>query len=175
MTIDGFCDHDIMSPDEEIHQHYTDLLYEGAAILYGRKTYQLMEFWRTILEQPLEVQSMNDFARAIDRIPKIVFSHTLQSVDWQSAQLADLSLEETVLELKQQPRKDIFVGSRSLVNALTNLKLIDEYQLCVHPVVASKGLPLLDQITDRTVFELLKTKTFTSGAIILYYKSVSAI
>ena len=175
MTIDGFCDHDIMSPDEEIHQHYTDLLHEGAAILYGRKTYQLMEFWRTILAQPSEVQSMNDFARAIDRIPKIVFSHTLQSVDWQSARLADLSLEETVLALKQQPGKDIFVGSRSLVNALTNLKLIDEYQLCVHPVVASKGLLLLDQITDRTVFELLKTKTFTSGSIILYYKSVSSI
>ena len=47
MTLDGFCDHTAIIPDEEIHQHYTELLSKGDAILYGRITYQLMEYWRT--------------------------------------------------------------------------------------------------------------------------------
>ena len=83
MTLDGVFDHTAGIPDEEIHQHYTELLDRGGAILYGRITYQLMEFWRTFLEHPDEDPSMNDFAGAIDRIPKIVFSHTLEKVDWE--------------------------------------------------------------------------------------------
>lgn len=79
MTLDGFCDHTAGLPDEEIHQHYTELLSQGDAILYGRITYQLMEFWRTFLENPSEEKSMNDFAVAIDKIPKIVFSHYLKT------------------------------------------------------------------------------------------------
>ena len=73
MTIDGFCDHTAGIPDEEIHQHYTELLGGGDVILYGRKTYELMEFWRTILENPSEEKSMNDFAMAINNIQKLFF------------------------------------------------------------------------------------------------------
>jgi len=65
-TLDGICDHTAGLPDEEIHQHYTELFGQGGAILYGRTTYQLMEFWRTLLENPSEEKSMNDFATAID-------------------------------------------------------------------------------------------------------------
>ncbi len=113
---------------------------------------------------------MNDFAKAIDKVPKIVFSHTLKDVDWPSAQLATQSLEATVAELKQQEGKDIFVGSRSLIVQLSNLHLIDEYQLCIHPVVIGKGLPLFDEIKERTIFQLIKTKPFSAGAVLHYYK-----
>ncbi len=129
-----------------------------------------MEFWRTILENPSEEKSMNDFAMAIDKIPKIVFSHTLKNVEWKSATIAKRNLNEEVLELKQQSGKDIFVGSRSLIIQLMKLNLIDEYQLCVHPVVAGSGLPLFENINDRTILKLLKTKTFSGGAVILYYE-----
>ena len=81
-------------PDEEIHQHYTELLGQADLILYGRTTYQLMEFWRALLENPSDEKSMNDFAIAIDKIPKIVFSHTLKDVEWDSARLSDQALEE---------------------------------------------------------------------------------
>ena len=94
MTLDGFCDHTAGVPDEEIHQHYTELLGQGDEILYGRITYQLMEFWRTFLENPSEEKSMNDFALAIDKIPKIVFSHTLNNVDWKSATIAKRDLND---------------------------------------------------------------------------------
>ncbi len=170
MTLDGICDHTAGLPDEEIHQHYTELLGQGDAILYGRTTYQLMEFWRTFLENPSEEKSMNDFARAIDKIPKIVFSNTLNHIDWPSATLANGDLKETVLELRQQSGKDIFVGSRSLIIQLMNLNMIDEFQLCIYPVVAGNGLPLFENLNDRTVFKLVKTKTFRGGAVILYYE-----
>ena len=169
MTIDGIFDHTAGLPDEEIHQHYTELLGEGDVILYGRTTYQLMEYWRTFLENPSEEKSMNDFAIAIDNIPKIVFSHTLKNVEWKSATLANRDLKEIVLELKKQPGKDIFVGSRSLIIQLLKLNLIDELQLCIYPVVAGNGLPLFENINDRTIFNLVKTKTFKGGAVILYY------
>ncbi|MEC3881257.1 dihydrofolate reductase family protein [Parapedobacter sp. 10938] len=169
-TIDGNCDHTAGIADEEIHQHYTKLLNNAGVILYGRTTYQLMGFWRTILEKPSEEKSMNDFAMAIDKIQKIVFSHTLKEVDWKSAKLANRSLEEEVLELKQQSGKDIFVGSRSLIIQLMNLNLIDELQLCIQPVIAGKGLSLFEDIKDRTIFKLKKTKTFINGAILLYYE-----
>ena len=170
MTLDGFCDHTAGIPDEEIHQHYTELLNEGDAILYGRITYQLMEYWQPLVKNPSGEKTMDDFAMAIDKIPKIVFSHTLKNVEWESAKLASRAIEEEVLELKQQPGRDILVGSRSLIIQLMKLNLIDEYQLCVHPVVAGSGLPLFENINDRTILKLIKTKTFGGGAVTLYYE-----
>ena len=169
MTLDGNCDHTVGLADEELHQHYTELLSQGDAVLYGKTTYQLMEFWRTFLENPSEEKSMNAFAVAIDRIPKIVFSHTLKSVDWKSATIANRDLKETVLELKKQPGNDVFIGSRSLIIQLINLNLIDELQICIQPVVAGIGLQLFENINERTILKLEKTKIFESGAIILYY------
>jgi len=170
MTLDGICDHTAGIPDEEIHQHYTELLGQGDTILYGRITYQLMEYWRTLLENPSEEKSMNDFARAIDKIPKIVFSRTIKNVEWKSATIAKRSLKDEVLELKQQPGKDILVGSRSLIIQLIKLDLLDEFQLCIHPMVEGSGLPLFEDINDRIIFKLVKVKTFNNGAIILYYQ-----
>ena len=170
MTLDGFCDHTAILPDEEIHQHYRQLLNDGDVILYGRISYQLMEFWRTLVKNPSGEKSMDDFAIAMDKIPKIVFSHTLKNLDWESAKLANRSIEEEVLELKQQSGRDILVGSRSLIIQLMKLNLIDEYQLCIHPVVAGGSLPLFENINDRTILKLMKTKTFNGGAVILYYE-----
>jgi dihydrofolate reductase len=170
MTLDGFCDHTAMIADDEIHQHYTDLLKNAGTILYGRITYQLMEYWPTIVKNPTGNKSMDDFAVTIDNIPKIVFSRTLKNVEWKTARIAKGSLEEEVLELKQQQGRDILVGSPGLIVALMKLNLIDEYQLCVHPVVVGKGLPLFKSINDRVILKLLKTKTFSSGQIILYYE-----
>ena len=170
MTLDGFCDHTAGIPDDEVHQHYTDLLSNADTILYGRITYQLMEYWRTLLENPSDEKSMNDFAIAIDKIPKIVFSHTLKNVEWESAKLANRDIEEEVLELKQQSGKDILVGSRSLIIQLMKLNLLDEFQLCIYPVIEGTGLPLFEHIKDRTLLKLIKTKTFSGGAVMLYYE-----
>lgn len=173
MTLDGVCDHTVGIPSEELHNHYTELLNNGGVILYGRTTYQLMQFWPTLLKKPSSQKSMNDFALAIDKIPKIVFSHTLKSTDWDSAKLATKEIEKEVLELKKsESDKDILVGSRSLIIQLLNLNLVDEFQICIYPVVEGKGLPLFDKIKDRTIFKLSKTKVFGLGAIVLCYEVV---
>jgi dihydrofolate reductase len=173
MTLDGFCDHTAGIPDEEIHQHYAELLDKSGLVLYGRITYQLMQFWQTLLKNPSGEKSMDDFAIAIDKIPKIVFSHTLENTEWDTAQLSDKSLEEKVLELKQSPDGgDILVGCRSLIIQLMNLNLIDEFQLCIYPVIVGSGLPLFENIQDRTLLKLVKTKTFSSGAVLHYYEPV---
>jgi dihydrofolate reductase len=84
--------------------------------------------------------------------------------------VAKEGVKEELLKLKQQPGKDILVGSPSLIVAAMKLGLVDEYQLCVHPVVAGHGLPLFKSISDQAVFKLTKTKTFGAGQILLYYE-----
>ena len=170
MTLDGFCDHTAGIPDEEIHQHYTELLNEGDAILYGRITYQLMEYWQPLVKNPSGEKTMDNFAKAIDKIPKIVFSHTLKNVEWESTKLANRAIEEEVLELKQQAGKEIFVGSPSLIVAFMNLNLVDEFQFSVQPTILGSGLQLFKNITERVNLKLLKTKTFGCGAVMLYYE-----
>lgn len=170
MTLDGFCDHTAMIADDELHQHYSELLSNAGTLIYGRITYQLMEnYWPTIVKNPTGNKPTDEFAEIIDSIPKIVFSHTLKNVEWKSAKLANRDIEEEVLELKQQSGKDILIGSPSLIVALTRVGLIDEFQLCVHPVIVGNGLPLFKNINDKTILRLLKTKSFSSGAITLYY------
>lgn len=170
MTIDGNCDHTAGIADEELHQHYTDLLDNAGVILYGRTTYQLMQYWQTLIKDPSGEKAMDDFAKAIDKIPKIVFSRNLKNTDWQSAKIATDPIEKVISELKRQSGKDIFVGSRSLIIQLINLNLIDELQLCIQPVIAGKGLQLFDQIEGRVVLKLIKTKSLKSGATVFYYE-----
>lgn len=170
MTLDGICDHTAGIPDEDLHQHYAKLLNEAGVVLYGRTTYQLMQFWQSMLKKPSGQKSMDYFALAIDKIPKIVFSRTLKNTDWDTAKLATKEIENEISELKQHSSKDILVGSRSLIIQLLNLNLIDEFQICIHPLIEGKGLPLFDKINDRTIFRLSNTKIFDSGAIILYYE-----
>jgi dihydrofolate reductase len=170
MTLDGFCDHTAGLPDEEIHQHYADLISSADTVLYGRITYKLMEFWQTLVKNPSGQKSMDDFAMVIDKITKIVFSHTLHNVEWETARVAKRNLKDEVLELKQESGAAILVGSRSLIIQLMKLNLIDEFQLCIHPVIAGSGLPLFENINDRTILKLIKTKNFKGGAVTLYYE-----
>jgi dihydrofolate reductase len=170
MTLDGFCDHTSMIADDEIHQHYTELLKNSGTVLYGRITYQLMEYWRTVLEKPTGNRSFDEFAVVIDRIPKIVFSKTLHTVDWPSAHISQKSLKEEVEILRQKEGQDILAGSRTMIVTLLDLGLIDELQLMVQPIIAGKGLPLFENINQSKKLKLLKIKTFnSSGSVCLYY------
>lgn len=170
MTLDGVCDHTVGIVDEELHQHYAELVDNAGIILYGRTTYQLMQFWQTLLLNPSGKKSMDDFAISINKIQKLVFSNTLKDTGWDSAELAKRPLGEEVLKLKQQSGKDILVGSRSLIIQLLNSNLIDEFQVCIHPIIEGKGLQLFDQIKDSIILKLIRTKLLNSGATVFYYK-----
>ena len=169
-TLDGFCDHTVMDADDEIHQHYTDLLRDAGLVIYGRITYQLMEYWRSVVENPTGNEADDDFAAAMNAIPKIVYSRTLPDVDWEGTELKREIDKDEILELKRQAGKSIVVGSPSLIVQLGNLGLIDEYQLGVHPIVIGHGLPLFKNVTERIDLKFLRAKTFKRGAVILYYQ-----
>lgn len=170
MTLDGVCDHTVGIVDEKLHEHYSDLLNDAGVMLYGRKTFELMKFWQTLLTNPSEEKSMNNFALSIDKIDKVVFSSTLKDTGWDSAEISKLPLEEAILNLKEQSGKNILIGSRSLIIQLLNKNLIDEFQICIHPMVEGKGLLLFDKIQKRIIFKLTNTKTLPSGVTIFYYQ-----
>ena len=173
ITLDGFCDHTAMNADDEIHQHYNELLNNSGTLIYGRITYQLMEsYWPSVVKNPTGNKPMDEFAVLIDNISKIVFSRTLNNVDWKNTKLKKEIIKEEIFELKQQAGKNILVGSPGLIVALTQLGLIDEYQLCVHPIISGSGLPLFKNIRDKINLKLLKTKIFSSGPVMLYYEPV---
>lgn len=172
MTLDGVCDHTTGIADDDLHRHYAELIERGGVILYGRTTYQLMQFWQTLLQNPSDEQSMNEFAIAIDKIQKLVFSNTLKDTNWDTAILSDKPLEQQVVALKQQEGKDILIGSRSLIIQLLNANLIDEFQICIHPIIEGKGLRLFDEIKSQIMLKLIKTKTLSSGTTVFYYEPI---
>ena len=130
-------------------------------------------YWPSVVKNPTGNKPMDEFAVLIDNISKIVYSRTLQHVDWKNTKLKKEVIKEEVLELKQSGNggsKNILVGSPGLIVALTQLDLIDEYQLAVQPIVLGSGLPLFKNVKDTVNLKLLKTKTFSCGAVALYYE-----
>ena len=106
----------------------------------------------------------------MDNVKKVVFSRTLKNISWKNTTLTGGGLNEEVIKLKQQPGKELIVGSPSLIAQLTQDDLIDEYRLCVHPVVLGSGLVLFKNIKNRINLRLIKTKIFHSGVQAFYYE-----
>lgn len=170
MSIDGFCDHDKMSADDEIHDHYTELLREANTIIYGRKTFELMEFWPTLVAEPSGNAAMDEFAVVMDEIHKVVYSRTLEKVEWKTAELRRELNKDEIIELKNKEGKLILVGSPSMIVQLGNLGLIDEYQLAIQPTIVGNGLSLFKNVAGRIDLKLLRTRTFGCGAVVHYYE-----
>jgi dihydrofolate reductase len=172
ITLDGFFE----GPDQDISWHHTDEQFNDFAIqqlkeigtlLFGRITYLGMaSYW------PTELAKRNDpaIAELMNSLPKVVFSKTLDKVEWNNSRLVKENAEKQVSELKQQPGKDIAIfGSSHLAASLADHGLIDEYRLIVNPVFLGKGISLLEGIKNRLDLKLLKARTFESGNVLLYY------
>lgn len=173
MTLDGYCNHTASTPSDELHEYFNDLIKNGGIILWGRITYGLMEeAFPALVKKPGGDKPLDKFALLIDEMPKLVFSKTLTGVTWHNTTLAQADLIEEVLSLKQQPGKDILIGSPSLIAQLTQHDLIDEYRLCVHPIILGSGLVLFKNISNQINLQLTETKTFQSGVVVLYYQKL---
>lgn len=173
MSLDGYCDHTAMNADDEIHDHYNEVLRNAGTLIYGRITYQLMEsYWPTIVKNPTGNKPIDDFAVLIDSIPKIVYSRTLKNAEWKNTTLKSEVNKEEILAMKQSADgtgKNILVGSPSLIVEFANLDLVDEYQLGVQPIILGTGLPLFKNISRRIDLKLVNTKPFAGGSMMLYY------
>ena len=169
VTLDGCCDHRAMVPDETLHRHAARLLAGADALLFGRVTYEMMESaWRPPADGTRPVW-MEPFARTISATKKYVVSSTLGRVDW-NAELISGDLEESVLALKAQPGRGIYVGGVQLPMALSELGLIDEYTFVVHPRVVGNGRRLFEDLSAPLDLTLVGREEFDSGAVVMTYE-----
>jgi len=173
VTLDGFMagpngELDWAIQDDEITQYSKAGQGSTDMFLFGRVTYDMMaSFWPT----PAGKSVNPVFAEALNNSAKIVFSSTLQKADWQHTKVVRELRKDEILKLKQQSGKNMMIfGSGTIVEQLTNLGLIDEYQLMVNPVILGKGKPLFKDIQGRMKLKLVNTKTFSSGVVLLQYQ-----
>ena len=173
ISTDGYCGHTDMNPDDEVLKYFTNMLRNAGVLLFGRNTYQLMvPYWPDIARNPSESEADKEFARVFDSLDKVVFSTTLKQDEGKNTSLVRANLAEEVLALKQQPGKDICIGSLSIASQLSERGLIDEYRFVVHPVVAGKGPRLFETVKpqDRLRLDFIGLETFQSGVVALHYR-----
>jgi dihydrofolate reductase len=156
--------------DEELHMFANDQAREEGAFLYGRGMYETMAaYWPTADADPSAPEYMLDFARVWKDKPKVVFSKTLDRVEWNS-RIVKSDVGAEISRLKAQPGRDLSVGGAHLAAALIELGLVDEYQPILHPVILGGGTPFLPPSHETTKLRLLETRTFKSGVIYLRYE-----
>ena len=176
VSLDGFIagpggEIDWSAPDEELHRFHNQQTRELGAHLCGRRLYGVMRYWETADQSPLTPEHELEFARIWKKLPKIVFSRTLERVEG-NARLVRDGLAEEVVRLKQQPGKDLAVGGAGLASTLIQLGLIDEYRLFVSPVVLGAGTPYFPALDARIDLELVETQTFGSRVVYVRYRRV---
>src|SRR3954453_6472382 len=168
VTLDGCCDHRAMLADEDLHRHAVENLAQADALLFGRVTYEMMEAaWRPSAQTGARPDWMEPFARTIDAAKKYVVSSTLDRVDW-NAELVRGDLGKAVQQLKQEPGKGLFVGGVKLPLALTELGLIDEYELVVHPRLAGHGPTLFAGLSKYVDLKLVGRLEVRSGGTAMW-------
>ncbi|HEY2599571.1 MAG TPA: dihydrofolate reductase family protein, partial [Candidatus Dormibacteraeota bacterium] len=153
--------------DQEIHSFANDEARATGAFLYGRRLYESMAaYWPTADAVPNTPGYIVDFAHIWRPKPKIVFSTTLDKVDWNS-RLVRGNVAEEIAKLKQEPGGDLSVGGANLAASLIELGLVDEYRLIVHPVVIGAGTPYFPPLRESIKMRLIETNTFGSGVVYL--------
>jgi dihydrofolate reductase len=181
VSLDGF----VAGPNGEMDWiRFDDLLVDDVAeltatadtALFGRATYQMMAgYWPTVANDPNASKHDIDHARWVNHAPKIVFSRTLQNVDWENSRIVRDNIPEEMARLKQQPGKNLLmIGSTSTAHAFMRLGLIDEYRINVNPIVLGSGLPLFADIQDTINLQLVTAKTYASGVVGLHYHTLRA-
>jgi dihydrofolate reductase len=175
VSLDGFVagpneEIDWILIDEELHQYVNDQQSAIGAYLYGQRMYRLMaDFWPTADEDPSAPGFIVEYARIWKKMPKIVFSNTLESVG-PNARLVKGDIGEEIARLKEQPGKDLAVSGADLASSAMRLGLIDEYQLYVQPVLLGTGKRMFPELRDRINLRLVETRTFGSGVVLLRFQ-----
>jgi dihydrofolate reductase len=178
---------DWVVPDEEFDRSVAEGIESSGTgpdvdtILFGRRTYQQFEaFWPNALDDSATAPNphlpggvsaeMRAMAVMLNEATKVVFSKTLHDVTWRNSVLRRELVPHDIEAMKEQPGNDIMIfGSGSLVSQLTEHGLIDEYQFVVMPVLLGGGLNMLTGLSKSTRLELLETKEYPSGKVVLRY------
>ncbi len=138
VSLDGYVDHDKFMPDPALFRHWIEVVRSATGQIYGRKLYEIMRYWEQ--DDPAWTDDHREFADAWRNERKWVVSHTLTSVGPNATLIAD-DVGAAVRALKAELAGEIHVGGPVLAHSLTELGLIDEYRLYIHPVVLGQGAP----------------------------------
>jgi dihydrofolate reductase len=152
--------------EEEFFEYCKAMLNSVDTILFGRVTYEMMAaYWPVVTdEDPAITHKMN-------HLDKVVFSRTLSGLKWNNSRLARRIDPEEISFWKRKPGKDIVIlGSSTIVSALAQLGLIDEYRFIINPLLVGKGNRLFNELSAKLPLTLKKTQVLGSGVVILYYE-----
>jgi dihydrofolate reductase len=168
-SLDGFFETpdkklDWVVTDAEFFDYAAAMLRAADTLLFGRATYEHMaNYWPTA--------PADEIADQMNSLPKIVFSRTLQNVEWNNSRLAEKCPPEEVSQLKKQPGRDIVVlGSATVASSLLQAGLVDEYRVILQPVLIGKGNSLFKDFTETMQLELMGATAFGSGVVLLSYQ-----
>lgn len=158
--------------DDEIFEDAIALSSTADTALYGRTTFQMMEsYWPTVLASAEATRNELHHAEWMENVKKIVFSTSLENVEWNNSRLIRKNVKEEVTKLKQESGKNMVIfGSPRLTHSFMQMGLIDEYRINVNPVVLGNGTRLFIDDIDKINLNLVTAKTFESGVIGLRYK-----
>ena len=169
MTLDGFFEGphglDWVVLDADFFEYAGMMLREASTLLFGRKTYEHMAaHWPTA--------PADEIANKMNHLPKLVFSRTLDKVEWNNSTLVKGDYAEEVLKWKQQDGQGdlVILGSAMLASHFLQFGLVDEYRVILNPVLLGEGKPLFPDIKKKMNLKLTRTKPLASGVIILYYE-----
>jgi dihydrofolate reductase len=137
-------------------------------LLFGRVTYDLMiKYWPT----PMAQQHNPVVAEGMNKMPKFVFSRTMEQASWNNTAVVKGDLVSEVRKMKQQPGNGmVILGSGSIVVQLAPAGLIDEYQVVVNPIILGKGRTMFEGVKEQLNLKLIKTRSFKSGKLYACYE-----
>lgn len=164
VSLDGYVDHDKFAPDAVLFRHWIEQVRGVTGSVYGCRMYEIMRYWDD--EHPEWTSELRDFAVAWRSQPKWVVSRSLKSVG-PSATLVAEDVATLIRRLKVDRKGEIHVSGPKLAGSLTDLGLIDEYRLYLHPVVLGHGTPFF--AGPRPPLRLVASDRIGEGAIRLIY------
>jgi dihydrofolate reductase len=175
VSLDGYINSpagslDWVDIDEELHGWFNDRAREAAAFVYGRRLYETMTpYWPNALDDPTASPVERDFAIIWRDKPKIVFSSTLESVDYNCRLVRD-DIRAALPALQAEFDGELDVGGATLAAPLVAANLVDEYRVVVHPVLLGGGTRFFPVDIGRLDLERIGTHRFDSGATLLTYR-----
>jgi len=153
--------------DDELHAHMNDYLGRMTAFVSGRRTYELMaDYWPTAGDNPDSGPVEIEFSQIWCGMPKVLYSTTTETTDWNTTTRRQVDPDE-VRDLTKHG--DIVIGGPDLAKTFFALDLVDEVRMYVNPIVLGAGTPMFQGL-ERRDFELIDTKTFGNGVVLLHYR-----
>ena len=159
------------SSGDELFGWWSDRVDATDLALYGRKLWEEMSSsWPTADEQPDATPAVIEFAGRWRKMPKVVFSSTIDEVDGNTRLVTGDAVAE-ITRLKAEDGGSMDIGGATLAGAAMRAGLIDEYTIVTHPVLVGGGTPFFTALDNWVNLRLVETRTFPGGVLLTRYET----